>query len=730
MTTLRRVSSGLAFTLLLCLTPAASAAQDTPRPRIGLALSGGGARGIAHVGVLKWLEEHRIPIDYVAGTSMGGLAGGMYASGMTPEAMEELVRTTDWDAVLASSPPYPELSFRRKEDQRDYSSSIAFGLRGGSVRIPQGLNSGHAIGLILDRVMLPYAGLETFDDLPIPFRTLATDLVAGELEVFDGRSLSLTEALRATMALPGIFTPVARDGAIYADGGVLNNIPTDVVGQMGADIVIAVNVGSPLLTADQLDSLLDVLAQSVAVMGIQNDRRNLELADIVIAPDLEGHTVLDFTDPEGLIAAGYAAAAAHAGELGALALEEDAWQRHLEARSSRRREQMPVPRSIEVRGADTRVSGAFREALAGHVGAPLETARLERDLTRIVGNGRFASLGYRMTPASALRIDTLEKTHGPPFFDVGVDVDAATQGVLDLSVGGRLTAMDFGGAGAEWRSDLKLGIHDTAATEYFRPFDGSPWFLAPRAWWRARTEGLFENGDRIAELRTRQRGVGLDMGRTLGITGEIRAGYEIRATSSRIQTGANVTPPANGSFRSAFFRWVYDGHDRAVIPTRGVYAKLGVRWYSDTPGLVADLVQGELDVTALIPVSGRGSALLKLQGGDTWLRDPLPIQEFTLGGAGRLSAWSREEFRDRRFVVASAGYLRDLAALPQPFGDRLYAAGFVEAGRLYSGSNPTGLVGDAALALGTRSLLGAAWLGIAWGEGGAHQVFFRIGRLL
>ena len=190
--------------------------QGVERHRIGLVLSGGGARGLAHIGVLEWLEQHRIPVDYIAGTSMGGLIGGLYATGMPPAEIRRLVSTLDWDKLLSGPPSYNELSFRRKEDRRAYPTALEFGWRDG-LRLPQSINPGHYVGLLLDRLTLPYSTVPTFGDLPTPFRCVATDIIAAEPVVLQDGSLS--QALRATMAIPGIFTPIEIGGRVLADGG-------------------------------------------------------------------------------------------------------------------------------------------------------------------------------------------------------------------------------------------------------------------------------------------------------------------------------------------------------------------------------------------------------------------------------------------------------------------------------------------------------------------------------
>ena len=206
------------------------------RPRIGVAFEGGGALGFAHIGVIQWLEEHHIPVDYISGTSMGGLVGGVYASGMSPDEIVEFVHQINWGAVLNGRIPFTDLSFRRKEDRLAFPNRMEFVLKNG-FSLPGGLNSGARVGLLLDREMLPYWDLKSFDDLPIPFRCVATEITRGEKHIFDSGSLS--QALRATMSIPGLFAPVHHDNEIFSDGAALDNLPVDVARSMGADVVIA-----------------------------------------------------------------------------------------------------------------------------------------------------------------------------------------------------------------------------------------------------------------------------------------------------------------------------------------------------------------------------------------------------------------------------------------------------------------------------------------------------------
>src|SRR5438445_238748 len=330
---MRRVFSCLALLVLPILAAAQelSTPQETPRTpakqrlKIGVALEGGGALGLAHVGVLQWLEEQHVPVDYIAGTSMGGLVGGFYGMGVSPADMKDVIERLDWDAILRDRTPYEDLSFLRKQDQRAYPNSLVVGLRRG-LYLPAGLNAGHQIGLLIDRETLPYFGLPSFDVLPIPFRCVSTDLVSGKQFVFqDG---SLAEALRATMSIPGAFTPVHDGQRVYDDGGLVNNLPTDVVRQMGADIVIAVHLEKQPIDAKDIQSLLSVLEQSVRAVISESEVRGLANADAIVSVPLGHFLMRDFTKNRPIMQAGYEAATGKSKLLAGFALNDYDWNEY------------------------------------------------------------------------------------------------------------------------------------------------------------------------------------------------------------------------------------------------------------------------------------------------------------------------------------------------------------------------------------------------------------------
>ncbi len=330
-------SSVVATGLSVLLTVLTIQGQETAQPqrrRIGLALSGGGARGLAHIGVLRFLEEHRIPIDRIAGTSIGGLLAGLYATGRSAADLEKTARNTEWNDLLRSAPSYEDRPVAEKQDWNRIGGqwTLRFGKK---LSFPAGINSGQQLALMLSRETIAYSGVQSFDDLPIPFRCVATDLRTGDAFVL--QEGSLPKALRATLSLPVIFTPVDWEGRVLIDGGLVNNLPTDVVRDMGAEVVIAITLRPPTAEAAELKTFTDVLRQSVSIATLQNERRNAQLADLVVTVPLDSRVFLDFRNVSATIESGYRAAQQNAEALKALSLSPQEWEAYLRLKNSRRR---------------------------------------------------------------------------------------------------------------------------------------------------------------------------------------------------------------------------------------------------------------------------------------------------------------------------------------------------------------------------------------------------------
>ena len=378
----------LMLSSLLVAAPDDSTFPAAKRPRLGLVLEGGGALGLAHIGVLLWLEEHHIPVSYVAGTSMGGLVGGVYATGRSATETRDIIKEIKWNAVLDGETPFEELTFRRKEDERDYPNNLEFGLRKG-LHFPEGFNSGQEVSLILDPIALPYSELRSFDDLPIPFACVATDLVTNQEYVF--RSGPLALALRSTMSIPGFFTPLRWNGHVFVDGGLLDNLPVDVAKEMGADITLAIHLQITQLEPDQPMSAFGVLGQSVTTVIAANELRSMENADLLVSVPLQKFTSSDYLNSDPIIEAGYRAIDAKATMLSGLSLDDPTWNAYLADRASRRRT-APTPHFINVAGTNALLAKSIEKELGPVVGKPIDTSDLGDRILNLDGLGRFSNI--------------------------------------------------------------------------------------------------------------------------------------------------------------------------------------------------------------------------------------------------------------------------------------------------------------------------------------------------
>ena len=476
---LRAVIAGLvAFGCAACAAPLQQTTKPQPsppaearargvgqagRPTVGVAFGGGSARGIAHAGVIRWMEEHRIPVDVAAGTSMGGLVGGAFASGMDAKELHAFITGLNWDQLFGAS-TFEHKNIRRKADARAYPARLEFGLRGGIVP-PTALNSGEYVELLLGRIAGPYFEIEDFDDLPTPFRTVAVDLLSAQPVVM--RRGSLADAMRATMSLPLIFPPVEADGQVLIDGGTMNNIPADVVKSMGADRVVAINVGDLTDREGVAYTMFGVAGDTIDAMMRASTRRALVSADVVINVPLEEYGSLDWRRAADLIEEGYRAAEAMREQLLPLAVSEAEFEKWRSGRQARRRTELPQPAFIQLEGFGASDSKRLEVMLARHVGVPLNITAVERDLAAVTGLDRYETVTWRMTRDAArgygLRVLGRVKTYAPPFFMLGVNLENTTSNDFRITLTGRYLAFDLVGSGSELRLDGSLGSNPTLA---------------------------------------------------------------------------------------------------------------------------------------------------------------------------------------------------------------------------------------------------------------------------
>jgi NTE family protein len=700
-----------------------------------LALEGGGALGFAHIGVLKWMEEHRIPVDFVVGTSMGGLVGGAYATGMRPEEVRELVVRIDWNAVLRASTEYSDLSFRRKEDRRDYPNSLEFGLRKGA-KFPAGFNSGQEVDVILDRIALPYSTLKSFDDLPIPFRCIATDLVGRREYVF--KSGSLSRALRATMSIPGFFTPVREGNRIYVDGGLLDNLPTDVAKETGADVVIGVHLQEAPLSPEATLSSFAALAQAFNVVTSVNEQRGMDLADILIQVDVTKFSGAEFNRPDPFIAQGYKAAEQSASALMKFALNDSEWNAYLERREARRIKSVPSPNFLEVTGTSAVQVELIKKDLEKYANQTIDEPKLEQDLQLLIGRGRYSNMNYSIAESGGqygLRINAVEKEYAPPMVNPIFLIDGSQYNNVLFSAGARFTFLDVGRPGAELRTDVLAGSTYQLSSEYVRPIESTSWFVAPRANISSDTINLYARGTQLAGYRLTRLGGGGDLGYSFDRFSEFRLGYEAGWLEYAPTVGnPELLPTVSGRQGVTRARYILDRLDDPVVPRSGHRVTTEFNFYDGRPGAQDKFPTLQTNMTFFKPFRTINSVDFTASGGTTFAFAKTGVPPFTLGGPLRLAAYGTNEIFTNQYMLFQLGYLRQIGELPPILGRRIFFRAFYELAKPYK-TPLTALNGfsdvpmDAGVGFLVETLFGPAYIGGAWGDTGHRKIFFKLGRV-
>ncbi len=729
----RTLAVFLLFNLSLS-APQANAQQPAPKQRqsIGLVFEGGGALGLAHIGVVRWLEDHHIPVDYVSGTSMGGLVGGLYAAGFTPEEMKVFVDGIDWHSVLSGQILFQSLSFRRKEDKLLFPNRLEFGLKHGRFNLPNGLNSGNAVGLLFDRTLLPYYDLQSFDDLPIPFRCVATEIISGQPHVFkDG---SLPQALRATMAIPGVFAPVHHEDLIFSDGAAVDNMPVDVARQMGAQVVIASYLDSGPTDPATLTSLVGVAGRNVSIMTAANVARSLKNADIVISSDVSKFGALDFMRSDDIIPIGVKAAEAMSEHLKKYSLNDADWAEYIHQRESRRRTKVPVPEFVDIYGVEGSRQQDLKVKFEKFVGQPIDVDKLERTISDMLGTGLYGTINYTIVEKDGkpgLRIRPREKDHGPPFVNLGVNILADAANNVQFGIGTRVTLFGLAGPGSEVRIDGQVGQPAALAGELFKPFKaGSRAFVAPHAYLTQQIVPYYQGTTQLDQYKMRQNGFGADVGFQFNQRTELRFGQDyqwynaVRTIGQPIGNEFHLTPWVSAA------KFQYLGQDDMMVPTRGTTIGTIYNYYTQRPNDSGGLSQMVGRIQHFIPIRERGHLFTAIQGGTSFGAENLGLAGVTLGGPLRLSAYSRDELLGTDFFLLQGGYLYRLARLNPVIGDAIYAGGIYEIGKMYGGNPETpSLPNDVTGFVVMKTLIGPVLGGLSIGDGGRWKWYIGVGRV-
>jgi NTE family protein len=544
-----------------------------------------------------------------------------------------------------------------------------------------------------------------------------------------------------------VFPPVRDGERVLVDGGALNNLPVDVVRAMGADVVVAVRVGSVREERMVAHSIFGVASATLAVMMEVNTRRSMEAADVVINPSLGDFGRLDWRRARSLEEEGYSAAEAMKDELLPLALDESAWSQHLAERQSRRLSAPPVPAHIVVRGATPADARRIESALRRHVGVPLDAAAIARDLDRFTGLDRYETIGWRLvtengdeedgarTRRTGLVVQAIEKVHAPPYLMLGVHIDNATTDVFAFQLAARYLAFDAVGRGSELRLDGAIGSRPHIAAELVEPLFGTALFGALSAGLLRHEIQFARDGDIFAQYEEVRGTVGLDAGVDLGRSDELRIGVLTGLLRTEVRTGDPRLPDLSGWETRVRLRWLHDGQDRVVVPSRGTRASIRVGHILASPAaetvIATDrtndgLTQASLNASTFWS-RGTDRIFLLLGGGTSFGDDPLPTEQFPLGGPLRVGSYDLGELRDDHYGLLTFGYLKGLGRLPDFVGGPVFAGLWLENGSTFGEIEDAQLHTSVSAGLILDTLIGPAALGVSVGDNRRLRPYVSIG---
>ncbi|HSW07050.1 patatin-like phospholipase family protein [Aquabacterium sp.] len=734
-----------ALTLLAIAIPATAAepAAQKSRPRIGLVLSGGGARGLAHVGVLKVLEEMQIPVDVIAATSMGAIVGGLYASGMRADELEHELLQVRWDEVFSPRIERRHLSQRRKEEDFEISPLIELGLRDGELRTPQGAVSSRGLESLLRRYTLPVRGVQSFDALPIAFRAVSTDMETGQAVVMDGGDLAL--ALRSSMSVPGVFAPIEIDGHILGDGGLVNNTPVDVARALGADIVIVVNIGTPLSGRAALGSAVGLTQQMINILTEQNVQRSLATlkpADVLIAPELGTLSSSDFAEVRRLIALGMAGARGRSDKLAVLstsAPDYAAWQQRHRAR--------PL---ADTRLAFVRIEGTthtnperLEAMLESKAGEAFDAERAERDAKRLAGGGDYTRADYQLVheaTGDGLVFELEDKSWGPNYLRAGIDLSTDFRGRSAFNLKLSHNRHWLTRNGTEWRNRVQIGEVPLAFTELYHPLAwtssrADDWFVAGYGGVERRRLLRYQadTGDESAIFRRDLGLSGIDLGQPWGEFGEFRLGWShlrLRAVPEIVR--------ADYPGRTETARWTEDGlRARAVIdqldypsfPQSGYRMESEIWWGRRRGDLSGNFTRVESQgMVARSFGADTFSIHGLLQIADQ--KQSLNVERYQLGGFHQLSGYQSGQLTGNDVMLLRLTWYRRLSQTPT-LTRGFFVGGSFELGNAWARSGDirlSDLRSGMSLFVGADTGMGPLYLGLTYAPGGSAGLVLFIGR--
>ncbi len=684
------------------------------RPFTVLVLSGGGARGIAHVGVLKVLEKMNVPVDMVIGTSMGAIVGGLFATGLSPDEIEKKILEVDWDDIFSDSPRSLEQSYRLRKESAEYAQGAEIGYYLDQFHIPHGILAGQKLSLALNEILLPALTTEDFDRLAIPFRSVATDLVTGKR--VDISSGNIVKAIMASMAIPGVFAPVEIGEQILVDGGVVANLAVETALAAGAERIIAVDVSSPLAGKEKLQSLFDMTMQVLAIYSHRDriyQHSLLRKQDILLTLEMPDFSNMDFKKSSDIIVEGEACALQTKSVLASLSIPESEYKQARERLNAWAKRKPPVIDFVEVKPPGKISPRIVEERIETSPGQLLHTKDVERDVTDIYATGFFDRVDYHLLKKDSgygLVIEPHIKPWGPNYLHFGLQFNSNTD--FNPMLRYRMTQMNK--LGGELNLHARLGINHDFKAEFYQPIDyRNSLFIAPVFDYRVRNTELYEDGSSYARYKTRSTSTGIDIGMNIGNVGQVRVGVAGEKVTSKPTIGDPSLPNYEDDEFLLCGSLAVDRRDRIVFPRQGRYFAAGYK--TTLPGIKAEKDFQQLTLKNSVAWTKLlNTVILSVEASGSMDTELPQYRKFSLGGFHRLSGFRDYEFTGNYSGLLRLTYLRETKIPLPPRGKNLFLGATIEGGQVweeFTDISPEDLRLSGSIFAAFDTLLGPLYLG-------------------
>ena len=729
------VTSIFATLLLLCiLSPDLSFAEETTRPKIGLVLGGGGAKGAAHIGVLKVLEEQKIPVDYIAGTSMGAIVGALYASGLTADELEKVITAIDWKDVFSGDPDRRDVDYRRKKEDFDNLTRLAVGIKDGKVVTPKGLIKDQKVNVLFETLMLHTSGIDNFDNLPIPYRAIAVDLETGEMVVLKGGRLA--DAARASMSVPGAFPPIELNGRLLIDGGIVRNLPVDIVREMGADIIICSDVDKPMATREDLGGSFSILNQMIDIMmkkNVKEQVKTLGPQDVYINPELGELGSGDFDKAAEISRRGEKAAREKIDNLKRYSVSDSEYAAFTARHHREQVKEVKIAAvKIEVEGK-TKISPDFvASRLTVKPGDTVDVEQMKEQAGRVYGTADFERVDLHMKQQKDgydLVVKAKERSWGPNYLRTGVSLESDFKGSTSYNILFDYTRRWMNSLGAEWKTQVNLGTPSGIYSEFYQPLSVNRlFFISPRVQWKQDPVDVYKGHDRVAEYRITSYEGGIDVGIMPWMYGEARVGLQFGKFRADSISGDADLPRDEADRGAIVVAGRLDQIDNVNFPNNGYLAQF--KSISSLKALGSDDEYNKIQGSILGAFTFKKQTVLASLMAGSYIGNDLPFYDtLTLGGIFKLSGLNSGQLRGQTMAF---GRLITYHRVGSSFIGDLYVGGSLESGNVWTEDEKQFDLGNLRLAgsifVGYDTIFGPLYLAVGHADGGFNAGYFYLGR--